>query len=31
VKLGRYRARLLRNDLVPVLEGIDEKEKAESG
>lgn len=27
----RYRARLLRNDLHPVLEGIDEKEKAESG
>lgn len=27
----RYRARLLRNDLNPVLEEINEKEKAESG
>jgi hypothetical protein len=27
----RYRARLLRNDLNAVLEGINEKEKAESG
>ena len=26
----RYRARLLRNDLTPVLAGIDEEEKAES-